>query len=94
MEETSPAILLSRLDELQHLLQSPSSEQQGRHVDSLAMFIARRAPNLSIREIAMRVLAEASKVRRNKHAENSDLNALLEQLRVAIAERYSPKSST
>ena len=42
----------------------------------------------------MRVLAEASKVRRNKHAENSDLNALLEQLRVAIAERYSPKSST
>lgn len=84
MGETSPAILLSRLDELQHLLQSPGGEQQEPRVDALAMFIARRAPNPSIRELAMRVLAEAGKLRRGHQAQNADLNALLEELRVAI----------
>jgi hypothetical protein len=85
MDEGSPAILLSRLKELQHLLQSPGGEQQEQRVNALAMFIARRAPNPSIRELAMRVMAEAAKLRRGEHAQNYDLNALLEQLRVAIA---------
>jgi hypothetical protein len=49
------------------------------------MFIARRAPDPSIRELAMRVMAEAAKLRRGEHAQNYDLNALLEQLRAAIA---------
>jgi len=94
MEETSAAILLSRLDELRNVLQSPGGEQQARHVDSLAMFIARRAPNPPIREIAMRVLAEAAKRRRGDQAENVDMNALLEQLRAAITEPSSPSDSS
>lgn len=85
MDETSAAILLTRLTELQDLLQSPGGEQQEQRVNTLAMFIARRAPNPSIRELAMRVLAEAARLRRGEHAQNYDLNALLEQLRVAIA---------
>jgi hypothetical protein len=41
------------------------------------MFIARRAPNPSIRELAMRVMAEAAKLRRAEHAvpQYRDLNA-------------------
>jgi hypothetical protein len=58
MDETSPAILLTRLKELRGLLHSPGGEQQGPRVDALAIFIARRAPNPSIRELAMRVMAE------------------------------------
>ena len=85
MDEASPATLLSRLKELQDLLQSPGGEQQEKRVDALSMFIARRAPNPSIRELAMRVMAEAAKLRRAEHAQYGDLNALLEQLRVAIA---------
>ena len=85
MDEATPAILLSRLKELQHLLQLPGGDQQGQRVDALAMFIARRAPDPSIREMAMRVMAEAAKLRRGEHAKNYDLNALLEQLRAAIA---------
>jgi hypothetical protein len=84
MDETSPPILLSRLTELQDLLQSPGGEQQEQRVNTLAMFIARRAPNPSIRELAMRVLAEAAKLRRGEHAQNYDLNVLLAQLRAAI----------
>jgi hypothetical protein len=67
MDEASPAILLSRLKELRDLLQSPGGEQQEQRVNALAIFIARRAPNPSIREYF-------------------DLNALLEQLRVALEE--------
>lgn len=85
MDEATPAILLSRLKELQHLLKSRGGDQQGQRVDALAMFIARRAPDPSIRELAMRVMAEAAKLRRGEHAQNYDLNALLEQLRAAIA---------
>ncbi|HEU4922972.1 MAG TPA: hypothetical protein VFT23_07850 [Burkholderiales bacterium] len=91
MDEASPAILLSRLKELQHLLQSPGGEQQGPRVDTLAIFIARRAPNPFIRELAMRVMAEAAKLRRGEHAQNFDLNALLEQLQVAIAGAVASK---
>ena len=94
METASAITLLSRLNELQHLLQSPGDEQQGRRVDAVAMFIARRAPNPSIRELAMRVMAEAGKLQRGDHATNSDLNGLLEQLRIAITERSSPSGST
>ena len=94
MEKSNPIILLSRLEELQHLLQSAGDEQPRRRVDTLAMFIARRAPNPSIRELAMRVMAEAGKLQRGDHAKNSDLDALLEQLRVAIMEPSSPGSST
>jgi hypothetical protein len=36
-------------------------------------------------ELAMRVMAEAAKLRRGEPAQNFDLNALLEQLRAAIA---------
>jgi hypothetical protein len=85
MDEASPAALLSRLKQLQHLLQSPGGDQQGQRVDALSMFIARRAPDPSIRELAMRVMAEAAKLRRGEHAQNYDLNALLEKLRAAIA---------
>lgn len=85
MDEASPAVLLSRLKELQHLLQSPGGDQQGQRVDALSMFIARRAPDPSIRELAMRVMAEAAKLRRGEHAQNYGLDALLEQLRAAIA---------
>jgi hypothetical protein len=85
MDETNPSILLTRLKELQDLLQSPGGEQQEQRVNALAMFIARRAPNPSIRELAMRVMAEAAKLRRGEHAQIFDLNALLEQLRVVIA---------
>jgi hypothetical protein len=49
------------------------------------VFIARRAPDPSIRELAMRVMAEAAKLRRGEHAQNYDLNALLEKLQAAIA---------
>ena len=49
------------------------------------MFIARRVPNPSIRQLAMRVMAEAAKLRRGENTQHGDLNALLEQLRVAIA---------
>ena len=89
MDETSPAILLSRLKELRHFLQSPGGEQQEQRVNTLAMFIARRTPNPSIRELAMRVMAEAAKLRRDEHAQYYDLNALLEQLRVALEEAAS-----
>ncbi|HEX6317488.1 MAG TPA: hypothetical protein VFZ84_01355 [Burkholderiales bacterium] len=92
MDEASPTVLLSRLKELQHLLQSPGGEQQGPRVDALAMFIARRAPNLSIRELVMRVMTEAGKLRLAERAQYGDLNALLEQLRVAIAEVASKPS--
>jgi hypothetical protein len=83
--EASSDILLSRVKELQDLLQSPDGEQQARHVDALAMFIARKAPNPSIRELAMQVMTAAAKLRRAEHAQYGDLDALLEQLRVAIA---------
>jgi hypothetical protein len=86
MDEASPAVLLSRLKELQDLLESPGGVQQERRVQTLSMFIARRAPNTSIRELAMRVMAEAAKLRRAEHAQYFDLNALLEQLRVALEE--------
>ena len=85
MDEASPAILLSRLKELQDLLQSPAGVHQERRVHTLSMYIARRAPNPSIRELAMRVMAEVAKLRLGEHAQQGDLNALLEQLRVAIA---------
>jgi hypothetical protein len=68
MDEASPAILLSRLKELQDLLQSPGGVLQERRVQTLSMFIARRAPNLSIRALAMQVMAEAAKLRRGEHA--------------------------
>jgi hypothetical protein len=77
--------------ELQDLLQSPDGEQQARHVDALLMFIARRAPNSSIRELAMQVMTETSKLRRAEHAQYGDLDALLEQLRVAIAGEVASK---
>jgi hypothetical protein len=86
MDEASPAILLSRLKELQDLLQSLGGVQQERRVHSLSLFIARRAPNRSIRDLAMRVLAEAAKQRLAEHAQYDHLNALLEQLRAAIEE--------
>jgi hypothetical protein len=86
MDEASPAILLSRLKELRDLLQSPGGEQQEQRVNALAIFIARRAPNPSIRELAMRVMAETAQLRRAEHAQYFDLNALLEQLRVALEE--------
>jgi hypothetical protein len=85
MDEASPAVLLSRLQELQHLLQSPGGVHQEQLVHTLSMFIARRVPNPSIRELAMRVMAEAAKLRRGEHAQHGDLHALIEQLRVAIA---------
>ena len=85
MDEASPAMLLSRLKELQDLLQSPDGVQQEWRLQTLSMFIARRAPNPSIRELAMQVMAEAAKLRHGEHVQNYDLNALLEQLRVAIA---------
>ena len=91
MDEASPAVLLSRLQELQHLLQCPGGAQQERRVHTLSMFIARRVPNPSIRELAMRVMAEAAKLRRGEHAQNYDLNALLEQLRVAIEVASKPR---
>ena len=86
MDEASPAILLSRLKELRDLLQSPGGEQQEQRVNALAIFIARRAPNPSIRELAMRVMAETAQLRRAEHTQYFDLNALLEQLRVALEE--------
>jgi hypothetical protein len=86
MDEASPAVLLYCLKELQHLFRSPGGVQQERRVHTLSMFIARRAPNPFIRELAMRVMAEAAKLRRAEHAQYGDLNALLEQLRVAIEE--------
>ena len=92
MDEASPAVLLSRLKELQEFLQSPGGGQQEQRVDALSMFIARRAPNPSIRELTMRVMAEAAKLRRAEHAQDGDLNALLEQLRVAITEAASKPS--
>jgi hypothetical protein len=55
------------------------------------MFIARRVPNPSIRELAMRVMAEAAKLRRGEHTQHGDLNALLEQLRVAIEVASKPR---
>jgi hypothetical protein len=92
MDEASPAVLLSRLKELQDLLQSPDGVQQEWRVQTLSMFIARRAPNLSIRALAMQVMTEAAKLRGGENAEYGDLNALLEQLRAAIAgkEQASP----
>jgi hypothetical protein len=54
----SPTVRLSRLKELQDLLRS--------------LFIARRAPNLSIRALAMQVMTEAAKLRRAEHAQYSD----------------------
>jgi hypothetical protein len=88
--EASPDILLSRLKELQDLLQSPGGEQQAQRVDALSMFIARGAPTPSIRELAMKVMTETSKRRRAEHAQYGDLDALLEQLRVAIAGKQAP----
>jgi hypothetical protein len=38
-------------------------------VQTLSMFIARRAPNLSIRALAMQVMAGAAKLRRGEHAQ-------------------------
>jgi hypothetical protein len=84
--EASPAVLLSSLKELQDLLQSPGGVQQERRVHTLSMFIARRAPNRSIRELAMQVMTEAAKLRGGEHSQYGDLNALLERLRVAIEE--------
>jgi hypothetical protein len=86
MDEASPATLLSRLKELQDLLQSPGGVLQERRVQTLSMFIARRAPNLSIRALAMQVMTEAAKLRCGEHVTYGDLNALLEQLRAAIEE--------
>jgi hypothetical protein len=54
--EASPAVLLSRLKELQDLLQSPGGVLHERRVQPLSMFIARRTPNLSIRALAMQVM--------------------------------------
>jgi hypothetical protein len=86
MDEASPAFLLSWLSELRDVLHSPGGVQQEKRVNALAMLVARRAPNPSIRELAMRVMSEAARLRRAEHAQSFDLNALLEQLRVAIAE--------
>jgi hypothetical protein len=76
---------VSWLSELRDVLHSPGGVQQEKRVNALAMLVARRAPNPSIRELAMRVMSEAATLRRTEHAQY-DLNALLEQLRVAIAE--------
>ena len=90
MDEASPdAVLLSRLKELQDLLQSPGGVLQDRRVQTLSMFIARRTPNLSIRALAMQVMTEAAKLRRGEHVTYGDLNGLLEQLRAAIEELAS-----
>ena len=67
MDEAGPATLLSRLKELQDLLQSPGGVHQEQLVHTLSMFIARRVPNPSIRELVMRVMTEAAKLRLDAH---------------------------
>jgi hypothetical protein len=94
MDEANPAFLLSWLSELRDVLHLPGGVQQQKRVNALAMLVARRAPNPSIRELAMRVMSEAAKMRRAEHGvpQHRDLNGLLEQLRVAIAEVASKPS--
>jgi hypothetical protein len=88
MDKANPSLLLARLIELEELLQSPAGEYDVKHVDALIMFIARRAPNPSIRGIAMLAMAEVNTLRRNTLAEQDrrKLNIVLYQLRGAIEE--------
>jgi hypothetical protein len=88
MDKANPSLLLARLIELEELLQSPAGEYDVKHVDALIMFIARRAPNPSIRGIAMLAMAEVNTLRRNTLAEQDrrKLNMVLHQLRGAIEE--------
>jgi len=88
MDKANPSLLLARLRELEELLQSPIGEHDVKHINAVLMFIARRAPNPSIRGIAMLAMAEVNTLRRNTLAEQDrrKLNMVLHQLRGAIEE--------
>ena len=91
MDEANPTLLLSRLRELKDVLESPAGEHDVKRVDGLLMFIARRAPNPSIRALAMCAMVEVNVLRRTTRAQQdrSKLDMVLDALRVAIEEERS-----
>jgi hypothetical protein len=87
MDKATPGLLLAQLRELEVLLQSLAGEHDVKHANALLMFIARRAPNPSIRGLAMLAMAEVNTLRRNlAEQDRRKLNMVLHQLRAAIEE--------
>ena len=87
MDKPTPARLLAQLRELEVLLQSLTGAHDVKHVNALLMFIARGAPNPSIRGLAMLAMAEVNTLRRNLvEQDRRKLDRVLHQLRAAIEE--------
>jgi hypothetical protein len=89
MDNVNLEELLSRLKEIEGLLQAPAADGHVNKAQTLALSIARKAPAGPISNLAMQVMSEASALRLGTLAVRTDgdkLNALLEKLRLALQE--------
>jgi hypothetical protein len=88
MDDVNLEDLLSRLKEIEGLLQFPAVDGHVK-AQALALSIARKAPTGPISNLAMQVMSEASAPRPGAlpmRADADKLNALLGKLRLALQE--------
>jgi hypothetical protein len=81
--------LLSRLKEVEELLRFPGVSGHVERAGTLALSIARKAPNGATANLAMQVITEANALRRSAlpvNPEGSSLNSLVSRLRLALQE--------
>ena len=89
MDNVNLEELLSRLKEIEGLLQVPAVDGHVSKAQTLALSIARKAPAGPISNLAMQVMSEASVLRLGTppaRADGDKLNALLAKLRLALQE--------
>jgi hypothetical protein len=81
--------LLSRLKEIEELLQFPAVEGHLKRTETLALSIARKAPTGAASNLAMRVVSEVSALRPGAMPVKSNdarLHGVLRELRIALEE--------
>jgi hypothetical protein len=92
MEAADLDDLLSRLKEIEELLQFPAVEGHLKRAETLALSIARKAPSGAVSNLAMHVISEAHALRPDAmpiKAPDARLHGVLRELRAAL-ERAKP----